>query len=172
MSPIQWAVRPLTKYADFTGRAPRTEYWWFYLATLVAGFLFELADKFAGDVGALSIIFNLAVLVPWIAVTVRRLHDTNRRGWWLVALAVPLVVAGAIAGFLDTTAALDANFGGQGSDLSGSSSSMGIPLIIGIIALVILSIVLFVFLVLPGTEGPNRYGPDPYGPDGAQEAFA
>lgn len=76
------------KYAVFEGRARRSEYWWFYLAyAIVSSVLSGLSQTLAGTgmgtaVSVLSGIIGLACLVPTIAVTTRRLHDTGKSGWW------------------------------------------------------------------------------------------
>ena len=98
MSPIDWAMRPLKKYADFSGRAPRAEYWWFYLLTVVAYIVAMVLDSIigaggAGGFGLLSIVVMLGLLLPSLAAGVRRLHDTDRSGWWLLIALVPLVGA-------------------------------------------------------------------------------
>ncbi len=77
-NPIQWAVRPLKRYATFSGRAPRPEYWWFIAVVVAGSFLTDFADNLIGTSDALSTIFNLSALVPSIAVAGRRLHDTDR----------------------------------------------------------------------------------------------
>ncbi len=101
MSPIDWATRPLKKYADFSGRAPRAEYWWFYLlliicyvAATILDSMFSLTGR-VGSHGVIMAVFALAMLVPSLAAAVRRLHDTDRSGWWLLLALIPLV--GAIA---------------------------------------------------------------------------
>ena len=97
MSPIDWAKRPLQKYADFTGRAPRAEYWWFYLAMVVMVIVTMIIDGMIGSnlggsgYGFVTLLAGLAVLVPGIAVAVRRLHDTDRSGWWLLIGLIPLI---------------------------------------------------------------------------------
>ena len=99
MTPIDWAKRPIQKYADFVGRAPRAEYWWFYLLIMVGYLVAMVLDSLvgtggmAGPYGLLMILFGLAVLVPTIAVSIRRLHDTDRSGWWLLIGLIPLVGA-------------------------------------------------------------------------------
>jgi uncharacterized membrane protein YhaH (DUF805 family) len=98
MTPIDWAMRPLKKYADFSGRAPRAEYWWFYLLTVVAYIVAMILDSIvgaggAGGFGLLSIVVMLGLLLPSLAAGVRRLHDTDRSGWWLLIALVPLVGA-------------------------------------------------------------------------------
>lgn len=73
------------KYSDFSGRASRSEFWWFFLfQTLVSFALMMVAEK-------LTIIATLALLVPYLASAVRRLHDTGRSGWWLLLSFVPLI---------------------------------------------------------------------------------
>jgi uncharacterized membrane protein YhaH (DUF805 family) len=85
--PIVDAVKAcLTKYADFNGRATRTEYWWFFLAVLLGS---AAASLITLRVYAL---FSLATLLPMIAVGARRLHDTNRIGWWQLLALVPFGV--------------------------------------------------------------------------------
>lgn len=74
-----------SKYADFTGTASRTEYWWFFLF-LVIGSLVAMALSFW-----LSMVFSLATIVPSLAAATRRLHDTGRSGWWLLLSLVPLL---------------------------------------------------------------------------------
>jgi uncharacterized membrane protein YhaH (DUF805 family) len=122
MTPIDWATRPLKKYADFSGRAPRAEYWWFYLLVLVVYFVGMILDSMVGSnfagsgYGMFTALVGLALLIPSIAAGVRRLHDTDRSGWGLLIAFIPLIGA----------------------------------------------IVLLVFFVTQGTQGPNSYGEDPY----------
>jgi len=61
LSPIEWAVRPLKKYADFNGRAPRAEYWWFYLGSVVVQIPLSIIDKAFGEWSPLSNLFGLAI---------------------------------------------------------------------------------------------------------------
>jgi uncharacterized membrane protein YhaH (DUF805 family) len=73
------------KYATFTGTASRSEFWWFFLFTAVASIVL---DKLSGTLNG---IFALATLVPSLAVACRRLHDTDRSGWWQLLLFVPII---------------------------------------------------------------------------------
>jgi uncharacterized membrane protein YhaH (DUF805 family) len=95
------------KYADFSGRASRKEYWMFVLFSLIFSIAFSILDGILGfklakepDMGALNLVFNLAILIPSIAILVRRLHDTNRSPWWLFILLVPFVGVIVILVFL------------------------------------------------------------------------
>ena len=74
-----------TKYADFAGRATRSEYWWFFLFILLVNLGLSLFSN------ALSGLFSLATVVPSIAAAARRLHDTNRSGWWQLIVFLPVV---------------------------------------------------------------------------------
>ena len=95
---MEWATLPLKKYAEFTGRARRKEYWMFVLlvfaiyivAAIIDGIL-GMGGMIAGAYGPLMTIAALALLIPSIAVGARRLHDTNRSGWWLLIGLIPIV---------------------------------------------------------------------------------
>lgn len=73
------------KYADFSGTASRSEFWWWVLFCLIGSIVLEAVNYRIG------IAFTLATFVPYIAVTARRLHDVNRSGWWQLVGLVPLV---------------------------------------------------------------------------------
>jgi uncharacterized membrane protein YhaH (DUF805 family) len=132
---MEWMLMPLRRYADFSGRSRRKEYWMFNLfiflvyAVLIALFMtgFDFASINAGSAPqisgsgwiamALLGIFVLGIIIPTLAVIVRRLHDQDKSGWLILIQFIPYVGA----------------------------------------------IVLLVFMCLEGTRGENRYGPDPKG---------
>lgn len=105
MTPVDWAKRPIHKYADFTGRAPRAEYWWFILFTIIGEVIAMSLDSLLGlshligPYGPILCLYLLALLVPSIAVGVRRLHDTDRSGWWLLIAFIPILGALALLFF-------------------------------------------------------------------------
>lgn len=133
------------KYATFSGRASRSEYWWFVLfimivALVLSGIMMIGMNFTTGEMGALAMIaagllgiFYLGVLIPSIAVAVRRLHDRNMSGWWYL-------------GFIALSF---------------------IPLV-GFVA----SIAMLVIFCLKGTDGDNRFGPDPLRPGARADIFA
>jgi uncharacterized membrane protein YhaH (DUF805 family) len=99
MSPIDYAMAPLRRFADFSGRARRAEYWWFYLFVIIGFVVASVIDSLlglgetVGPYGIVSVLFGLAIIIPSLAAGVRRLHDTGRTGWWLLIALVPLVGA-------------------------------------------------------------------------------
>ena len=82
------------RYVDFQGRSPRSEYWWFYLFTFICNIVINVVSAASPEVGLiLIIIFVLATLIPSIAVSIRRLHDLDKSGWWILIALVPIVGA-------------------------------------------------------------------------------
>ena len=94
---MSWYLEALKKYAVFSGRSRRMEYWYFVLFNLIVYIVLSLIDALLGTynivqgVGLLSGIYSLAVLIPTLAVTVRRLHDIDRTGWWIFINLIPLI---------------------------------------------------------------------------------
>ena len=96
---MNWYIDVLKKYAVFSGRAQRAEYWYFVLFNILISFVLAVIDSTTGSfspetgIGFLGGLYSLAILIPSIAVSVRRLHDTGRTGWWLLIFLVPLIGA-------------------------------------------------------------------------------
>ena len=132
-------------YANFQGRASRSEYWFFALfvflvAAILTALLFATVDFNTQQISGLGYViiailavFYLGILIPSIAVAVRRLHDRNMSGWWYL-------------GFIVLSA---------------------IPFV-GVVA----SIAMLVIFCLKGTDGDNRFGPDPLRPSARADIFA
>ncbi len=83
-------LQVLKKYAVFDGRAPRAEYWGFWLINVGAIVVFTVVLPILRIPPILTIVYSLAIILPSLAVQVRRLHDTSRSGWWLLLTFVPL----------------------------------------------------------------------------------
>lgn len=93
---MNWFLTVLKKYVVFSGRSGRPEFWWFTLiyviVSLALGFVdLQLGLLIAGGAGMLSTIFSLATLLPVLGVGVRRLHDTDRSGWWMLLNLLPVI---------------------------------------------------------------------------------
>lgn len=158
MSPIDWATRPLKKYVDFSGRAPRAEFWWFYLLLLVSVIIAAIVDSIIGSrvfgpYGIVACLVYFALLLPYLAVGVRRLHDTDRTGWWMAPPIILSVISLVMMGPALTDAAVMSN--------PSALTAMGTPFLLLMLA-AILGLVVLVFFLLEGTRGPNKYGDDPY----------
>lgn len=133
------------KYATFSGRASRSEYWWFQLfyllLALAMGILAFTAGAFSGGemssplivLALIGGLLALGLALPIIALQVRRFHDRNMSGWWYLAVII-----------------------------------LGMVPVIGRVS----GIVITVISVMKGTEGPNKFGPDPLRPDARAEVFA
>ena len=142
---MEWMLLPLKRYAQFSGRSRRKEYWMFVLLIFIIYVIAMILDSLLGfgtttryaDVsetgaaagfnssgGIITLLAMLALFLPSLAVAIRRLHDTDRSGWWILIGLIPLI-------------------GG---------------------------IVLLVFYCTDGTKGPNRFGPDPKGENPADLA--
>lgn len=94
---MNWYLYVLKNYATFSGRARRKEYWMFFLSNVLISLGLGVLDVVAGtysveyETGLFSGLYSLLVLIPSIAVSVRRLHDTNRSGWWIVISLIPII---------------------------------------------------------------------------------
>ncbi|MCK5860955.1 MAG: DUF805 domain-containing protein [Candidatus Hydrogenedentes bacterium] len=90
---MNWYLEVLKKYAVFSGRARRKEYWMFALFHLIIVVVLAIVEGLVGSPDVLGILYTLAVVIPSIAVGIRRLHDTGRSGWWHLITFVPLIGA-------------------------------------------------------------------------------
>ncbi len=180
---MEWMILPFKKYAQFSGRSRRKEFWMYILFVIIVTIVLSVLDAMLGlggsaqtssttfepgttgfgrsagvTGGVLAGIFSLATIIPSLAVQVRRLHDTNRSGWWILMPLVPylagavLLLGGALNGI---------GSGGMTAASGGALAVGGILMLIGGIC----AIALLVFMCLDGTRGPNRYGPDPKNPE-------
>jgi uncharacterized membrane protein YhaH (DUF805 family) len=103
-----------SNYVNFSGRACRSEYWYWVLFIILADIVAGIIDYLLG-MQIVSSLFGLVTLLPGIAVSIRRLHDLDRTGWWILLALIPLI------GW----------------------------------------IILLIWYISKGTDGPNRFGPDP-----------
>jgi uncharacterized membrane protein YhaH (DUF805 family) len=160
---MEWAKRPIEKYADFTGRASRAEYWWYCLAILIAYIIVGIVESILGihrmifySYGPLSALLWLATIVPSLAVGVRRLHDTNRPGWWVLLPIVPYFLGIVLGGAVLVAGAAT---GGGGIGMMAGAGIAGIFMLIGFVCV----LVLLYFMVQSSAPGDNQYGPNPFG---------
>ncbi len=91
---MNWYMAVIRKYAEFNGRARRKEYWMFVLMNFLIGILIGIVGAIIGETGglisvSLSGLYTLFIFLPYWTVTVRRLHDTNKSGWWILINLIP-----------------------------------------------------------------------------------
>jgi uncharacterized membrane protein YhaH (DUF805 family) len=161
---MDYMFLPLKRYAEFSGRSRRKEYWLYALFLVILwaiffGVLFGVAGSALlaggrGGAGALlagggtimivallGVIVWLGLLIPSLAVAVRRLHDTERSGWWLGGYIIVAMLNNVVT----------------------SATGGGGLARITMVAVLVYAVTLLVFFCFDGTKGPNRYGPDPKG---------
>lgn len=90
---MKWYFKVLSNYANFNGRASRSEYWYFVLFNLIISIALMLVDDAMGLTFGLENVYSLAVLLPSIAVGVRRMHDVDKSGWFLLIPIYNLILA-------------------------------------------------------------------------------
>ena len=94
---MNWYLGVLKKYAVFSGRAQRSEYWYFILFNMIVSIILTILDGMFGlynaqaGLGVLSGIYALAVFIPGLAVLIRRLHDIGKSGWWFFIVLIPII---------------------------------------------------------------------------------
>ena len=117
---MNWYLAVLKKYAVFSGRAQRQEYWMFVLFNILIAIVLAVIDGVIGSPGVLSGLYSLAIVIPNIAVFVRRLHDTDRSGWWVLLGLVPII--GGIVLFVFSVLEGDAGDNQYGPDPKAESA--------------------------------------------------
>lgn len=149
------------KYFKFSGRARRSEFWYWVLFSLIASFILSLIDSFAfptlaaQELGPLDTLFTFGTIFPGLAVGWRRLHDTGRSGWWIggfyLSIIALLIIIGVVYG-VDV-------FGSEGDP----NSNVEDPTIWVLPVIIILGygVMLVVFFCQDSHFGPNKYGPNP-----------
>lgn len=141
-------------YANFSGRARRKEFWMFFLFFMILSFVTGIvAAIFVPIMGLFALLifglWYLALIIPTLAVTIRRFHDSGRSGWWYLANFAPFVPA----------IVLPLLIGGSSTEPSGLFTGLIAWLIVGLS--VIISLVPIVLLFLNSEPGTNQWGPNP-----------
>lgn len=170
---MRWMFLPLRRYVQFSGRAQRMEFWMYMLLLALIQVVFFVlifiialsvaamagrdgtgaANGFFGMFASIGILVLFYILIqfglflPTLAVQVRRLHDSDRSGWWVMLFFGPWLVSWLL-GVLGAVA---------------NEPSLSIASIIAMLGYWAGTIVLIVFYCMPGTRGTNRFGPDPLG---------
>jgi uncharacterized membrane protein YhaH (DUF805 family) len=169
------AVRAvLSNYATFSGRARRSEFWWFYLFTVLVGLASSVVDAalnipFQNEIGIVGMVTSLAFLIPSLAVTARRLHDTGRTGWWMLLPVGPLLgimVTSVASIFAIVLIAFEAEH--TAAPAADQAPRLGGVMVVLLLVFALLTIAAFitllVFLCLDSDPGPNKYGTSPKQP--------
>jgi len=168
---MKWYLMAWKKYFQFSGRSRRKEFWMFTLFTFIASMLVRLLDDmlgtnygastpiYTGDelydslnvyasqgTGILGTIYSIAVFIPTLALSVRRLHDVNRTGLWYLGFLIPVILF--VCGLFFSIVHWPGGF---------------LLLMLGTLGTIGLGLALFIWACTDGTTGPNQYGADPKG---------
>jgi len=135
-------------YIDFQGRSGRREFWYYVLAYVVSYVILAIVQGIIGT-EILTGLFSLALLLPGLGISVRRLHDVDKSGWWILIGLVPIVAGGALSAMAFLSGSV-----GFGFVLMG---------LIWLACLAALALLVYWF-AQPGTPGDNQYGPPPATP--------
>ena len=168
MKPFDYFIFCFKNYAKFSGRARRSEFWFFVLFNFVISSALNVVSQslwYATDSYAflsISYIYSLAVAIPALAVTVRRLHDTGRSGWWLLAYYLPIVLTVVL--FVIFFVQLLSEFSFYKLD---SIRAEDLPwttvggVLLSLLLSLIFGILILVWLCTDSQPGTNKYGPYP-----------
>lgn len=137
------------KYAQFKGRASRSEYWWFVLAYVIGAILVALIG-----IPILSLVYMLALIVPAAAAGFRRLQDMGKPGWYIF---IPMGLSLVLSFFAPSAPTVEP---GQVPDFSGMGGNLGIIALLSTVQLV-LAVIFIWWLTRPSEPGANAYGPPP-----------
>jgi uncharacterized membrane protein YhaH (DUF805 family) len=140
-------IKVIKNFANFRGRASRREFWMFILINIIISIILSIIDSALGlkigsgamQQGILGLLYSLFIFIPNLAVTIRRLHDINKSGWWLAGFYAAIIVLSVLL--------------------------VNMQSIIFSLIMLGLAIYFIVLLATPGDTGANEYGPDPYGSD-------
>lgn len=138
-------VCTIKKPLNFKDRAPRSEYWWCYLFLVIANIVMSIIGLIPIIGQIVYLVWSIYAIFISLSAFVRRLHDLNHSGWWIIAPYV-LVIIGVFATLI--------GYGIQAESFAYIGISLSVIAGIGFI-------VLFIMAMLRGTVGPNRFGPDP-----------
>ena len=173
LEPVEAVKTCLRKFFDFKGRARRSEFWWFYLFTLIVSWVFSFLGIIHPYVSYFGLLVGMVLWIPSYAAMTRRLHDTGRSGWWVVILLVlMLVVFGCVGAVFMPYASemmaasdnaeiinivMDALEGSKGGN---ATTPMLIAAFTAIVVMIV-GIIILIFTVLDSHARPNKYGPSP-----------
>ncbi len=155
------------RYTDFSGRSTRSAYWFWQLASflinilvqllyLVVGMMAVVNENIGGGLAilliVLSILWSLVIIIPNLALSVRRLHDIGKSGWNLFLPLIPVLVF-VVCSVLCVEAS------------ESTANVLGVVIFVSVLALVVTCIMLFVYTVLDSQKGTNKWGPSEKYPD-------
>ncbi len=168
MDPVTAVKTCFKKFFTFTGRARRSEYWWFVLFVVIVSSVLTFLSGLVPVISYLSAIFGLVMIIPQLSALTRRLHDTNRSGWWVLLFALCFLgyygslgymVAPSLQSMADVTDSME-----MAAVMVDSIQSS--PIAAGIMICCALGVLFFfvitlIFAIIDSKWDANKYGPSP-----------
>ncbi len=169
MDPVTAVTTCFKKYFDFKGRARRSEFWWFVLFVIIVSSVLSYLSSFVPAVAYVSAVFTVGTYIPLFSALTRRLHDTNRSGWWVAILVLFYFGYLASAAYLiGPNIEMFANSGGGMMDLAEAmvdavQSSPGAASLMTVCSLgfLLFLIIDHILAIFDSKWGENKYGPSP-----------
>jgi uncharacterized membrane protein YhaH (DUF805 family) len=157
---MEWYLMVWKKFAVFSGRSRRKEFWMFALINTLIGLVLSIVGNVLKEGSAttalfffrLPLIYSVAVIIPYYAVQVRRLHDTGRSGWWILSYLAPCAVLGIV---------LLGIIGSSAGESSYMFESHLVELAVLIVSVLVGFVICIVFMAQDSVPGTNKYGPNP-----------
>ena len=168
MDPVEAVKTCFKKFFDFTGRARRSEYWWFVLFTVIVSTIFSFLGGFLPVLTIIGMVVSLVLTIPQMSALTRRLHDTGRSGWWVLLFALAMLVvygaliyvlypyAGDLMGEGDSMA-----LAGVMADAFGDAPGVAGVMVCASLVTIFFWLITLIFSVLDSKWGENKYGPSP-----------
>ena len=168
MDPVTAVKTCFKKYFDFTGRARRSEFWWFMLFVIIVSSVFSYGGLLFPALSYVGMLCSLVLLIPQFSALTRRLHDTGRSGWWALVLAIFYVIMLGTLAYVLAPIAMKMNDvtdtfaqAQMFADAIQAAPIAATVMYSSSLAAIVLGLIVFVFTLLDSNWNENKYGPSP-----------
>ena len=170
MDPITAVTTCFKKYFDFKGRARRSEFWWFALFVLIGTSALAFLSGIVSAIAYVSVVFTWGTIIPLFAALTRRLHDTNRSGWWVAIMALLYIgYLGSMLFLVGPNISMFTNVGGGDvmamaqamTDAVQSSPAAATVMFCCSLGFILFFVIDHILAIFDSKWGENKYGPSP-----------
>ena len=170
MDPVTAVITCFKKYFDFKGRARRSEFWWFALFVLIGTIALAFLSGIVPAIAYVSVVFTWGTIIPLFAALTRRLHDTNRSGWWVAIMALLYIgYLGSMLFLVGPNIKMFTNVGGGDvmamaqamADAVQSSPAAATVMLCCSLGFTLFFVIDHILAIFDSKWGENKYGPSP-----------